>query len=113
MALATVGVLYAVNPAAHSLYPACWWYATTGLKCPGCGGIRATHQLLHGHLAAAWEFNPLAVLLLPLYAWFGCDLLLRMLGRRPLPFALKRPALLWLAFAVLVVFAIVRNIPLR
>jgi hypothetical protein len=64
-------VLYAFNPTEHPFYPRCWLYAVTGWQCPGCGGLRATHQLLHGNLAAAWMLNPLAVLLTPAGAWMA------------------------------------------
>ncbi|HUJ44151.1 MAG TPA: DUF2752 domain-containing protein [Opitutaceae bacterium] len=112
-ALVSGGFLYAFNPADHALYPACWLYATTGLKCPGCGGLRATHELLHGHLTAAWALNPLAVLLLPLWAWLGLHAGLTLLRGRGLPHATPRPAVMWLAAAALVAFGILRNLPLR
>jgi hypothetical protein len=112
-ALASAGLLFAFNPADHALYPACWLYATTGLKCPGCGGLRATHELLHGHLTAAWTLNPLAVLLLPLWMLLGVHAGLTLLRGRGLPNATPRPALFWLAAAALVAFGILRNLPLR
>ncbi len=102
--------LYAVDPAKHAVYPACPLYATTGWECPGCGGLRATHQLLHGHVGAAWAFNPLAVLLLPLYAWILLDAGLTLVRGRGLPEFGPRPTLLWLGVAVLFVFGILRNI---
>ena len=111
--LLVAGVLFAVDPARHAIYPACLLYATTGWQCPGCGGLRATHQLLHGHLAAAWALNPLAVLLVPLYAWFGLDLGLRLVRGRGLPGAAVRPAVIWLVLAGLLLFTILRNLPWR
>jgi hypothetical protein len=112
--LALVGgsVLFAVNPAEHAIYPACWLYATTGLRCPGCGGLRATHELLHGHLAAAWILNPLAVLVLPFYAWFGLDVALTLFRGRGLPTPAPRLALIWLGAAGLLLFGVLRNLPL-
>lgn len=106
-------VLFAFNPADHALYPACWLYATTGLKCPGCGGLRATHELLHGHLAAAWVLNPLAVLLVPLGAWIGVNAGLTLVRGRGLPKSTSRPAMLWIGAAAIFAFAIVRNLPLH
>ena len=102
--------LYAVNPARHAVYPACPLYATTGWECPGCGGLRATHQLLHGQLAAAWALNPLAVLLVPLYAWFAVDAALTLARGRGLPKVAPRATLIWLGLAVLVLFGILRNL---
>ncbi len=34
----------------------------TGYPCPGCGGIRATIQLLQGNIVEALYINPLAVI---------------------------------------------------
>lgn len=39
--------------------------ALLGMACPGCGGLRATHDLVHGDVASAWAHNPLVVLALP------------------------------------------------
>jgi hypothetical protein len=112
-ALVSGGLLFAFNPAEHALYPACWLYATTGLQCPGCGGLRATHEMLHGHLAAAWALNPLAVLLLPLWAWLGVHAGLALLRGRGLPKSTPRPAVMWLGAAAIVAFGILRNLPLH
>ena len=111
VALVSGGLLFAVNPAEHAIYPACWLYATTGWRCPGCGGLRATHELLHGYLAAAWLLNPLAVLLLPLYAWIGVDVVLTLFRGRGLPKPAPRPALIWLGAAGLLLFGVLRNLP--
>ena len=111
VALVSGGLLFAVNPAEHAIYPACWLYATTGWRCPGCGGLWATHELLHGYLAAAWLLNPLAVLLLPLYAWIGVDVVLTLFRGRGLPKPAPRPALIWLGAAGLLLFGVLRNLP--
>jgi len=111
LALLVGAGLYVVDPAKHAVYPACPLYATTGWECPGCGGLRATHQILHGHLAAAWALNPLAVLLLPLYGWILADAALTLLRGRGLPEFAPRTVLIWLGLAVLALFGILRNIP--
>jgi hypothetical protein len=64
-ALPVLALLYWFDPAQHGFYPRCHFRALTGLDCPGCGGLRATHALLHGDLAAAWRFNALFLLALP------------------------------------------------
>jgi hypothetical protein len=110
LALAGGVLLFAVDPAQHALYPACWLYATTGLQCPGCGGLRATHQLLHGHFAAAWRLNPLAVLLVPLYAWLAAHAGRALVRGRGLPLPTLRPITVWLGFAVLLLFGVLRNL---
>jgi hypothetical protein len=108
--MGAVAVLFLFNPAEHGFYPFCLLYQTTGLLCPGCGGLRAVHQLLHGHLAAAFRFNALFVCSLPLFAWFGTRQLLAKIRGEAAP-RLVRPLWLWLGFAILVVFGILRNLP--
>ena len=53
--------------------PVCSFYRLTGWYCPGCGGLRAVHAMLHGRWAQAWAYNPLVVLLTP---WVGYGLVL-------------------------------------
>ncbi|GAB6012191.1 DUF2752 domain-containing protein [Viscerimonas tarda] len=50
----------------------CGFHALTGFQCPGCGGQRAVHYLLHGHLLNALRYNALFVLGLPalLYMYY-------------------------------------------
>ncbi len=49
MALAGI-VLFCFDPERCGFYPICIFHQSTGLLCPGCGSLRAMHQLLHGHL---------------------------------------------------------------
>jgi hypothetical protein len=51
-----------------SLFPPCPFKAMTGWNCPGCGGLRMTHDLLHGDLAAAVVDNVFLLVGLPLLA---------------------------------------------
>jgi len=66
--LAACLLLYFFNPEQVPIYPQCPFRKWTGLDCPGCGGLRAMHQLLHGNVLAAFRFNALAVLLIPVTA---------------------------------------------
>jgi hypothetical protein len=40
--------------------PQCAFHAITGCPCPACGATRCVLSLLHGHIAAAAAWNPLA-----------------------------------------------------
>lgn len=51
-----------------SLFPPCPFHALTGWYCPGCGGLRMTHDLLHGNLGAAVVDNVFLLVALPLLA---------------------------------------------
>lgn len=50
----------------------CGLYKLTGLLCPGCGGQRAFHHLLHGHFLTALQYNIIFTLGLPtlLYMYY-------------------------------------------
>lgn len=110
VALGVTAVLFWFNPAQYSFYPACLFHKITGWNCPGCGGLRAAHQLLHGHFALAVKSNALAILLLPLLAWWGvCRVKAR---RRQGPSRMLSSAKwLWAFLALGIVFGVLRNLP--
>jgi hypothetical protein len=63
MAAATVYVAR-VDPNIPGHYPLCPTYALAGVYCPGCGMLRATHDLLHLDVAGAMARNPISPLVL-------------------------------------------------
>jgi hypothetical protein len=114
-AIAVIGacvLLFFFEPSHYSFYPQCWLHAWTGYSCPGCGGLRATHQLLHGNVLAAFKLNPLFVLLLPAFAW----MFIREIGKHvfkptlPSPFNNRRFG--WTVTIAVFVFGVARNLPL-
>ena len=102
--------LFCFDPRQYHFYPVCFFHQTTGLLCPGCGALRATHQLLHGHLAAAFRLNPVLVLSLPFLLWFGARFGLQNARRQPFSLGL-RPVWLWLVLAAVLVVSVLRNLP--
>jgi hypothetical protein len=102
--LAALGVLYAFSPSEHRFYPQCVFHAMTGWSCPGCGSLRAVHNLLHGDFAMAFRFNPLLMVLAPLGvgAW---------LVRGEAAFTAIPAKAIWVLLAVIVGFGVVRNLP--
>ncbi|MCX8157775.1 MAG: DUF2752 domain-containing protein [Verrucomicrobiae bacterium] len=111
LAVGGLAVLYFVNPEGSRLYPKCFLYQTTGLQCPGCGGLRAGHALLHGDLAAAWRLNPLLVVLSPLLAYVVLREFMRAAFGRDWPTPFRRPWTLWALLAVLLFYMVWRNLP--
>ena len=103
-------VLFWFDPRHYHFYPICFFHQTTGLLCPGCGALRALHQLLHGHLATAFGFNPVLVVSLPLLLGFGAMYGWRKAANHPASLAV-RPLWLWVLLAVVVVFSVARNLP--
>jgi hypothetical protein len=116
VAVATTAVAV-VDPHEPGRYPICPLFALTGLACPLCGGLRATHDLAHLDLAGAWSANALwtvaAPLLVAAWVWW----VFRTLRPAPAPAAASRAlrvdgatiAVLLLVLAT--VFAVVRNLP--
>jgi hypothetical protein len=68
--LAGAAYLFLFEPGKTGFFPVCMFRLCTGFTCPGCGSTRAMHQLLHGHVQAAFMLNPLFLLAIPflLYA---------------------------------------------
>lgn len=111
--LSVVGLSYVaiVDPNRPNLVPACAFRAITGVDCPGCGGTRAVHALLHGDIGSALNHNALAtVVILVGLLLLVVDLVLKRLGREPLRFSITPR---WAVVAVVVVgaFWILRNLP--
>ena len=104
-------ILWKFDPASTSLFPPCPLRWLTGWYCPGCGSLRALHQLLHGNLRAALAYNPFAVLALPFLAYgIVSSGLFRTTGRR-LPGLFLRPAWIRVLGLSIIIFGIVRNLP--
>jgi hypothetical protein len=103
-------VLFFLNPADGSSYPPCPFHRLTGLYCPGCGSLRAVHQLLHGNLSAAFGLNPLMVLSLPFLGYcLICPRVPAVTKKAPAGFI---PAFwIWLILLVIILFWILRNLP--
>ena len=116
VAAAGAGLLYHCGPDAAWL-PGCLFHRWTELWCPGCGMTRATYEVLHCRPGQALRFNPVGVVLLPV-ALLGLGLLglgLEAGGwMRGHPLAVRlriggRGA--WWLFGLLLVFWLLRNIP--
>lgn len=103
-------VLYAINPSGGG-YPVCPFYAITGLYCPGCGSLRATHQLLHGNLARAIDFNLLAVIVFPIFIYSSASAAVAVFRGRSLSRVFVSPGLLWVGWGLLIAYWVARNLP--
>lgn len=101
-ALAYVGLVDPHRP--DSLYPPCPFRMLTGWYCPACGGLRMTHDLLHGHVAAAATDNIVALIGLPL-------LLIWALSRIGSGRKVITPALLIVITVIAVAWTVLRNLP--
>ena len=87
-----------------SPYPPCPFKLITGWNCPACGGLRMTHDLLHGDLGAAAVDNVFLLIGLPLLgAWW---LLRRRQGRPAFP-----PIVIAIIAVAALAWTVVRNLP--
>ena len=103
-------VLFCFDPRQYHFYPVCFFYKTTGLLCPGCGASRAMHQLLHGHLATAFRFNPVLIFSLPILGWLGTRYVWQKARNEPASLGL-RPLWLWLILTAVLLVSVLRNLP--
>ncbi|MFY9921079.1 MAG: DUF2752 domain-containing protein [Mycobacterium sp.] len=100
--LAYVGLADPHSPG--SVFPACPFKLLTGWNCPACGGLRMTHDLLHGDLAAAVVDNLFLLVGLPaLLAW----VLVRWRTERPI---FTKSAIAVIA-VLAVTWTVARNLP--
>lgn len=86
------------------LAPLCPFKHVTGWDCPACGGLRMTHDLLHGDLAAAVADNVFLLVGMPL---LGLWILLR---RRQRKAVMPVTAIVVVAVAT-ITWTVVRNLP--
>ncbi len=110
-----------VDPNVPGHYPLCPTKAITGLDCPGCGGLRAVHSLLHGDLRGALDHNAFVVLVvLPVavalwcrwvwHAWKGPEPSAGGEASDSVDVPMPSPTLLWSLVVLAVVFSVVRNV---
>jgi hypothetical protein len=109
-AIAGGAVLFFFDPTKNSFYPICQFHLLTGLYCPGCGGTRATYQLLHGNFLAALHDNALYVVSLAAVAMRGGWYLKRRFYHQPIGLFIP-PVALWVFLVIALVFVVVRNLP--
>jgi hypothetical protein len=92
------------DPHRPNFFLPCPFYTATGLYCPGCGGLRMVHDVLHLDLSAAVVDNVVALIGLPLLlAW----IVLRRRSGRPW----MTPVAAVVIVAIAVTWTVVRNLP--
>lgn len=101
----------AVDPNRPGHYPVCPLLRFTGIYCPGCGGLRCAHAVVHGDLAEALHDNAFAVALFAGFAVFWVWSLVRAVRRRPVAGPPLRAWHWWAIGGAVLAFTVVRNLP--
>lgn len=107
-ALAAGALVYVARVDPHRtrlVWPRCPVKFVTGLDCPGCGGMRMAHDLVHGDVRMALHDNPYLLACSPVLAallWRRVATPTRGALPAPLAYGIGLSALVWMA---------VRNVP--
>jgi len=115
VALLLVGIvlglcLYFRHPAEYAWLPICPFRRWTGLLCPGCGTLRATHYLLNGRLDIAFRCQPLLMSLMPILLLLTGKMVYENMRKTTVAFPLELQ-LYWLLLIAVCLFFVLRNIP--
>ncbi len=103
-------VLYIWNPEILHYYPPCLFQSVTGLLCPGCGGMRGTHNLLHLHFAEAYHYNPFVFVSTPLIVYAVVYYAALLLFNKQLPKVPVNGLTIGIVSAAVLIFWILRNL---
>jgi hypothetical protein len=109
--LAGAGAVAYFDPTTAGFFPVCPLYSLTGFACPGCGLTRGFHALFHGDVLGALDYNALLPAFALLIGFFFASMVLTAVRGRGLSFDLLKPKYLWVFLVLLLVFGVVRNIP--
>lgn len=100
------------DPHVPGSWGSCGFLTVTGFYCPGCGGLRAMHDLTHGHVLAALQSNAMGLVLCAvlgglLTLWLVCA----WQGRQVPVDRIVTARRVWVFLAVFAIFAVYRNTP--
>ena len=105
-----MGLGYAAWVRLTGLAIPCLFHTVTGRLCPGCGVTRMCLALLRWDWAAAWDANPVLLLMLPILTVMGVCMAVRYVREGSAIGSKRESALLWAMTALLIVWGVVRNL---
>ena len=106
------GCAYAAFVSVTGLGIPCVFRLLTGLQCAGCGVSRMCLSLLRLDFAGAWQYNPAVLCLLPLGAAVGLDWVVVYIKTGSRKQRLWAHAATVFMIIVLLLFGILRNLPI-
>lgn len=108
IALIILLILYLLLSNHFHIYIPCPIKEITGFYCPGCGITRMFYSILKLDIYAAFRYNPLVFLTLPIGIYLYIDYLVR----KDKSLYKKIPEKLWyIIIVVFIIYGILRNIP--
>jgi hypothetical protein len=108
---AVTGSVAYFDPSTSHFFPVCPLYSLTGFACPGCGLTRGFHALFHGDVTHALGFNLLSPVWAVIFAYLWISLVVTAVRGKGLPMWMADPRFLWTFMFILIVFGILRNLP--
>ena len=91
----------------------CTLHNLTGYYCPGCGGTRAIHALLHGHIMRSFFYHPIVVYTAVFFGWFMLSQTIEKASRGRFAIGMHyRDIYLWIALAIVLLNWLVKNLVL-
>jgi hypothetical protein len=109
-ATGVAGLLAVVDPHEAGHYPSCPFLAVSGYYCPGCGSLRAIHDLALGDVGGALARNPLTVVVVVGLAIAWVVWVRRLWRGRPRTWAAP-PVVLYGLLTLVLAFWALRNVP--
>ena len=89
----------------------CTLHNLTGYYCPGCGGTRAIHALLHGHIVRSFFYHPIVVYTAVFFGWFMLSQTIEKASRGRFAIGMHyRDIYLWIALAIVLLNWLIKNL---
>lgn len=102
--------LFIMDPSKKGFYPPCPFFYLTGYYCPGCGTLRALHNLMHGNIYKALSYNILTIMLIPLVMYLLL-IKLRLIKNPRLINHVFSKSFYTVLLSIIFMFWVLRNIP--
>lgn len=109
--LVTAGFAYMIIAQLTGFYIPCVFHSVTGLYCPGCGVSGMCISMAHFDFASAFKHNSAIFIMLPLFAILFVTIIYKYIKTGSFMTSKWQNILIYIMIAVLLVFAVLRNIP--
>ena len=107
--LPCLAYLWVRDPSDSGLTPPCLFFTLTGWYCPGCGSLRALHQLFNGNVLAAFWLNPLIFMSIPFVGFVFILTCSKTPTFKVLNSPLHRCISVLFCFAIVIPYGVLRN----